>query len=137
MTTEFPDIKKTKNINCHDCGEDMNYFCTKCTQLITVLSKIKERENKKLIMLHIKLLVHASKCGNIDCPSNNCRKMKTLLMHGTICEKKAKGGCLDCRQIWTLLLFHARGCREPSGTCYVPKCEELKEYQKNLLGENY
>jgi hypothetical protein len=86
------------------------------------------QQRQRSIALHMQLLVHASKCINAECPSGNCKKMKSLLKHGKTCEKKSKGGCTVCRRIWALLQIHARGCRAPQGTCTVPRCKELKEY---------
>jgi len=89
-------------------------------------------QRARSIALHMQLLLHASKCKNPDCPSGNCKKMKTLLKHGKTCEKRSKGGCSVCKRIWALLQIHARSCRLPAGTCPVHRCKELKEYQRKL-----
>ena len=43
------------------------------------------------------LLVHASGCGNAECPSTNCSKVKGLFHHAVSCPLKVAGGCQLCR----------------------------------------
>jgi hypothetical protein len=87
-------------------------------------------QRQRNIALHIHLLVHASQCRNDKCPSGNCKKMKNLLRHGQTCQKKVRGGCNICRRIWALLQIHARGCRAPYGKCPVPRCRQLRDFQR-------
>ena len=43
------------------------------------------------------LLVHASACTNLNCPSSNCFKVKALFKHAVHCQRKVSGGCQLCR----------------------------------------
>ena len=104
--------------------------------------------------------MHASACGDPNCPSSNCHKVKTLFIHGLNCQLKATGGCALCRRMWTLL--QARRGRGRAGglrglraavvpnvltlltrlraqvhakgcqisQCPVPRCRDLKDYKR-------
>lgn len=43
------------------------------------------------------LLVHASACGDPNCASSNCLKVKQLFHHAVSCSLKVVGGCQLCR----------------------------------------
>ena len=43
------------------------------------------------------LLVHASACSNLNCPSSNCSKVKALFKHAVHCQMKVSGDCQLCR----------------------------------------
>ena len=70
--------------------------------------------------------------SRLQCPSNNCAKMKALLKHGATCAQRASGGCHICRRIWALLQIHARQCNKPENTCPVPRCGDLREHLRRL-----
>ncbi|CAM9200709.1 unnamed protein product [Chrysoparadoxa australica] len=93
------------------------------------LTERQRAERQRSIQLHMQLLQHASSCTQ-DCPSQNCKRMKGLLAHGTTCTQRAGGGCPICRRIWALLQIHARQCRAEN--CAVPKCKELREHLRQL-----
>lgn len=88
-------------------------------------------ERNKSVMMHMRLLVHASECAEAKCESKNCHKMKALLRHGARCTVRATGGCHVCKRIWALLQIHARQCRMRREQCPVPRCPDLKEHLRN------
>ena len=64
----------------------------------------RRRARQKSIDLHLRLLVHSSSCQNPQCPSQNCRKMKTLLEHTKTCSPRARRQlCQICRRVIALL----------------------------------
>ena len=92
----------------------------------------RKAQRKKSMKLHNSLLVHASSCRNRIC-SANCTKMKTLLLHGATCKKRATDDCSTCWRIWALLQIHALQCHVPSHKkCPVPRCADLKLHYKQI-----
>ena len=75
------------------------------------------------------VLLHASACADARCADAQCDKLKRLFHHGVHCEIKAAGGCVFCKRMWTLLQIHARGC--PADACAVPRCRDIKVYQRS------
>ena len=71
-------------------------------------------------------LLHACTCGDADCSSSSCRKIKDAFLHAVGCEIRSTGGCIRCRNLWDLLMRHAAVCTM-SYECPVPRCSELKE----------
>eukprot|EP00803_Ostreobium_quekettii_P011438 evm.model.scf_864EXC.1 EVM.evm.TU.scf_864EXC.1 scf_864EXC:20228-23623(+) len=71
----------------------------------------------------LKFLVHASKCQNLQCLPM-CERIKQLYKHIVQCPTSVRGGCQECRRMWTFLQLHARGCQTPD--CRVPRCREIK-----------
>lgn len=88
------------------------------------------KERQRSIQLHMTLLLHAASCNNPKCASQNCHKMKNLLLHGETCKTKHSGGCNVCKRIWTLLQIHARQCKDPK--CLVPKCLVFRQRLRQL-----
>ena len=43
------------------------------------------------------LLLHVSRCHDLNCPSMNCLRIKQLFDHAVQCNKKVSGGCNHCR----------------------------------------
>ena len=91
------------------------------------------RERQRSIQLHMTLLLHAATCISPKCHSQNCAKMKGLLVHGDKCQTKAAGGCNVCKRIWTLLQIHARQCKEAK--CPVPKCLAIRERFRQIAAQ--
>ena len=91
------------------------------------------RERQRSIQLHMTLLLHAATCISPKCHSQNCAKMKGLLVHGDKCQTKAAGGCNVCKRIWTLLQIHARQCKEEK--CPVPKCLAIRERFRQIAAQ--
>jgi E1A/CREB-binding protein len=78
------------------------------------------------IQLHMKLLLHTSSCLAAPCPSQNCRKMKSLLNHSKECTARSnKQVCQICRRVYALLHIHARDCRDEQ--CAVLHCRNFRE----------
>ena len=88
------------------------------------------KERQRSIQLHMTLLLHAASCTSPTCASQNCHKMKNLLLHGETCKTKHSGGCNVCKRIWTLLQIHARQCKDPK--CPVPKCLVFRQRLRQL-----
>ncbi|XP_067008737.1 CREB-binding protein [Anabrus simplex] len=75
----------------------------------------------------IKILVHACLCRDANClPS--CHKMKRLVQHTSICERKTNGGCAICKQLAALCCYHAKHCQKTK--CPVPFCLTVKQALK-------
>lgn len=69
----------------------------------------------------LRLMVHAGSCRyRGGCQYPNCRKLKSLFHHGKKCKTRTSGGCRLCKQIWSLIHLHARGCKESQ--CNLPRC---------------
>jgi E1A/CREB-binding protein len=83
------------------------------------------------IQLHMKLLLHTSSCLVNPCPSQNCRKMKSLLSHSEVCPVRAnKKVCQICRRVYALLHMHARDCRDEQ--CAVLHCRAFRERGRQI-----
>ena len=61
------------------------------------LTHEQQAERANQLQRTMELLVHASGCGNPQCNSANCHKVKTLFQHAVSCERKLTGGCALCR----------------------------------------
>jgi len=72
----------------------------------------------------IRTLVHACQCVEQDCMPVSCHKMKRILAHVKICQRKIKGGCTICKQLCTLCTYHAKTCTETK--CPVLLCSAIK-----------
>ncbi|KAF3774700.1 Histone acetyltransferase, partial [Nymphaea thermarum] len=92
----------------------------------------KEARQKRVLQLRkmLDLLVHASQCRSGNCQYPNCRKVKGLFRHGSLCKVRASGGCQLCKKMWHILQLHARACKESE--CNVPRCRDLKEHLRRL-----
>jgi hypothetical protein len=85
-----------------------------------------QEQQRRKIRLHMVLLQHTATCRlSSNCPSQNCKKMRTTLMHGIQCKIKASGGCSTCKRIWNLLQIHASQCKVPQ--CPVPNCVAIRK----------
>ncbi len=94
----------------------------------TRLTEQQRRERNEQLQRTMQLLVHACSCGNPECPSTSCRKVKQLFQHAVTCASKVTGGCTLCKKMWCLLNLHAKSCSRPD--CPVPRCRELKELRR-------
>lgn len=85
------------------------------------LTEQERRERNEQLQRTMALLVHACSCGNQECPSTSCRKVKQLFQHAVNCVNKVTGGCALCKKMWCLLNLHAKSCSRPD--CPVPRCK--------------
>lgn len=72
----------------------------------------------------VKLLEHCSQClfdGNECIFSSNCRSMKRLLQHITICTIS---NCIICKDTQKIISMHSEHCNK--STCPVPTCVESR-----------
>ncbi|XP_066274814.1 protein cbp-1-like [Branchiostoma lanceolatum] len=72
----------------------------------------------------IQELVHACQCRDANCSLCGCQKMKRLVHHTKMCQKKTNGGCPGCKQFIALCCYHARDCHEQE--CSVPFCHLIR-----------
>ena len=80
---------------------------------------------KRILDLHMQLILHVSTCQSTKCPSKNCAKMKGLFKHRVDCNIGANGGCRVCNRVQTLIQLHAKRCEEVF--CPVPSCMAICE----------
>jgi len=130
------DILGNCRFNCSQCPDfDLCARCYRDVHHIHRLKRIevdvsgtsseetnKEDRKKRSLSLFLESLVHATSCGG--CSRPECRKMKDLLQHRTLCKIRASGGCDTCQRILCLLQIHARQCKVPD--CKVLYCKVLK-----------
>uniref|UniRef100_A0A1I8FTS9 histone acetyltransferase n=1 Tax=Macrostomum lignano TaxID=282301 RepID=A0A1I8FTS9_9PLAT len=60
----------------------------------------------------IKSLVHACTCRDANCCQQTCMKMKRVLYHTKVCQKKTSNSCSLCKQLIALCCYHAKFCSE-------------------------
>lgn len=72
----------------------------------------------------INSVVHASQCLDVHCHQPSCQKMKRIVAHGRICNRRTNGGCPICKQLIALYCYHSRYCQEPK--CPLPFCPKIK-----------
>ena len=100
-----------------------------CALILVGMGDIGQEQLK--IGLCMKLLKHVTRCVNDKCPSKNCKKTKCLLQHPQVCKKKARGGCIICRRISTLLKKHAKDCKDSN----CKECKKIKEDNRILKAQ--
>jgi len=85
-----------------------------------------EESKAEAIQNHLALLNHTILCGNVECSSKNCGKMKELIHHYGSCEVD---NCQLCRRINNLYTLHNKSC--PTGLdCPLSRCRELSSASK-------
>lgn len=70
------------------------------------------------------VLEDACYCVDFKCRIALCAAMKCDLFHYGVCEDKV--ACLRCKDLYFILVKHARCCTEGSGACGVPSCLEIR-----------
>uniref|UniRef100_A0A1I7XW87 histone acetyltransferase n=1 Tax=Steinernema glaseri TaxID=37863 RepID=A0A1I7XW87_9BILA len=71
----------------------------------------------------LKILDHASRCKKASCNGVSCRRMKVIIGHSRICEKR--GECSACRQLLALCFQHVSQCQDKV-ECEVVYCNHLR-----------
>ncbi|CAH1390893.1 unnamed protein product [Nezara viridula] len=87
------------------------------------------QEARKLsIQRCIQSLVHACQCRDANCRLPSCQRMKRVVQHTKVCQRKANGNCPICKQLIALCCYHAKYCQETK--CPVPFCLNIKHKMK-------
>ena len=69
----------------------------KIDETTTRMTDAERDERNRQMARTMALLVHASACGDPNCASSNCHKVKQLFHHAVSCSLKVIGGCQLCR----------------------------------------
>lgn len=80
---------------------------------------------KRSISSIIEDVQHACECKVEQCNRKNCKKMKDVVAHSSICKKKSTGECSTCKQFIALCCYHAKQCFEVK--CQMPNCQRIKD----------
>ncbi|KRY87994.1 Protein cbp-1 [Trichinella pseudospiralis] len=73
----------------------------------------------------VQSLEHASQCRDANCQRLSCHKLKRVVQHANLCEKRQAGHCPVCKQLVALSCHHARTCVEHN--CLVPLCHAIRK----------
>ncbi|KAL8266254.1 hypothetical protein R6Q59_003598 [Mikania micrantha] len=65
-------------------------------------------------------LNHASQCKSEGGCTPDCKHVKTVIHHASICTRGKQNGCHTCQGAWWILKNHISTCSEPS--CIIPRC---------------
>ena len=98
-------------------------FQNEITQLIEELKADKELVIK--LKLCNAMLIHVSKCIDINCQERGCIKMKKTISHHRNCKEKWEGGCRNSKQLIAFLCCHAKVCKDDN--CLVYICKKIKQ----------
>jgi hypothetical protein len=91
-------------------------------------AQLPAHNSSQLPARELSMLLHASACGGPPgCPSTSCARFKMTLNHYDNCTRGQRAGCPSCRNMFTILVLHARSCRLQGAACPVRQCGELKE----------
>lgn len=77
-----------------------------------------------VIMMQLKgaldVLVHSSRCNSMDCSNPDCRTIKKLIYHSSICTVRVRNGCEYCKRAWWIIREHSRICTDSD--CKIHPC---------------
>jgi E1A/CREB-binding protein len=93
-----------------------------------------DQERNKTLQAYLDVLVHAAKCNGpaAGCRSNNCAKMKRLVVHVQTCHVTHSGGCKICARLLSLIIVHARTCMTRGDGCPLPFCDKIRERNERV-----
>ncbi len=57
---------------------------------MSALTADQRQQQAKQLKMQLQLIKHATTCKDLNCPSNNCAKMKRLLLHAKTCDAGTK-----------------------------------------------
>ncbi|KAI3665776.1 hypothetical protein L6452_44408 [Arctium lappa] len=97
------------------------------------ISKTKSEQLHKQRAMTLKAgldaLIHASKCKTNQCSYPDCRIIRKLLHHASICRVRVCNGCKLCERAWWILKEHAQICKDSN--CRIPRCMDIRKAKSN------
>ena len=82
---------------CQNSDLLLQAHARKIDETTTRMTDAERDERNRQMARTMALLVHASACGDPNCASSNCHKVKQLFHHAVSCSLKVIGGCQLCR----------------------------------------
>ena len=124
----------TNGQQSEDCDYSGNPIVAACSTVVSLPpqrhhsgSLLKAERSTRLKNL-VQLVEHASLCRRKSCPSNNCRKMKSYLVHELMCRTNVQGGCKICTRVQRILRIHAQKCKDKK--CAIPQCKPIRRIMR-------
>lgn len=73
---------------------------------------------------YLNSLMHSVQCHNVNCSVPKCLQFKRVIAHSKQCQKYKTSGCVFCRGLLSLIIYHAKACKDEQ--CQVPYCASIK-----------
>ncbi|KAJ0864151.1 putative histone acetyltransferase chromatin regulator PHD family [Helianthus annuus] len=99
---------------------------------VTPVTRTEEQpqdQNQETVTRALDALNHASLCKSVEGCNPDCRTIKILLQHVSICTTRKHNGCQNCRGAWWVLEKHINTCTKLD--CTIPYCKYIREERAN------
>ncbi|XP_035836929.1 probable histone acetyltransferase HAC-like 1 [Helianthus annuus] len=99
---------------------------------VTPVTRTEEQpqdQNQETVTRALDALNHASLCKSVEGCNPDCRTIKILLQHVSICTTRKHNGCQNCQGAWWVLEKHINTCTKLD--CTIPYCKYIREERAN------